>query len=305
MELPVTSPGAPAPTAPAAPVATEAPTQVHDTPPGMVEEAPTQPGSDKFAQLAEKERMLYMERKKFNDERKQWEQQYSQWEAAKSDPMKALEAAGHSWDSVVDSLVKEEEHKDSQATPEEIEERVLKRLKEEQAKEEESKKTQEAENTVKTQIKEQIDSSGEFGAIQALGEYDLVYDVILKDFEHKVKTYGEEYAQANTMPVSQAAQKVEEQLVKEVEKVLQSEHIKNLALKLWGISGDQGVGPEVKPELFKQEPNQSRSLVSGQSKLPQTLTNDAFAPGGVPSEPKRRLSTEESLEHASKLIRWT
>lgn len=194
----------------------------------------------------------------------------------KSEPLKVMEEMGLSFQQLADMVLN-----DGKPTPEMImsekEKAIQARIDaleaqlKQKAEMEEQQKLDAAIEGFKSQIKSEIENNPTFELIRTEGAYDIVYDVIAAHHE----------ATGEILETTKAAEAVESHLLEEAKKYLGLNKIK---------------------EMLQPPPQQppAKAEVKPASK---TLTN-ASAAKATPSA-SRKLSQEESMLEAAKLIKWT
>lgn len=148
------------------------------------------------------------------------------------------------YDAIIDKIINGEDEtieakEDQKAlTQEDVDRLVQEKLDAKlQERDREVEETQTIDNFKKT-INESISAkSDEYRHINAMGEMDLVYNVIEQDYTNNVEKYGQEWADKNLMDTDAAAQKVEKHLASEMKRVLSSEHMKPVLQEILGLQG--------------------------------------------------------------------
>lgn len=260
----------------------------------QVQEQPKQPEppkddkfAAKFAALARKEKMLRESERQMQQQAEQIKQMQAEIEKArketqswadrfKKEPLKVMEEAGLSYEELSQIVLNE-----GNPTPE----LMIKRLKEEmessykkeleelkkQLQDKEEREAQDkyaqAENAFKAEIRKTIDTNDKYELTRANGAYDLVFDVIREYYEQNNRVLSHE----------EAADLVESHLEEEAKKVLELKKVKNLL----------GVDKPQPTKATQAAPTLSNTLSAEQ-----------------PVKGSRKLSKEESLQEAAKLIRW-
>lgn len=222
-------------------------------------------------------RQLQMELKRQQEQFGQSNQSLK--EVAKRNPVKALEELGLSYQDVTNYILNGEQQK------EDPNHQVLNEVKEvkswiEQQREREAKQAYEAEiNSFKETIGDYVKTSeNKLGLLAALpNASDLVYDVI----------EGQHQNTGNILSIDEATRYVENSFEEQLSSFLETKKGKELARKLLGVV-DEG-----KP----QEP-----IAKDVKKASVTLTNSATSQG-APGQP-RKMSNEESIAAAAKLLQW-
>jgi hypothetical protein len=259
------------------------------------EQAPVKPQDDKFAAkfaaLARKEKELRDSQGKFLSERQRLEQERAEMEAWKTEqktakdallneikgnPLKWLqENAGYDFEALTQMQLNEQNPTPEmliKRTREELEsgyKRELEELKNAMREKEEQKEKAQFEQTVsgfKEQISSFIDSNADaYELIKMNDAQELVFEVIQEFYESSGKV----------LSIEEAAKHTEEHLESEARKVFEA-------------------------KKFKQT-SQKQSEESPKQTAP-TLSNTLAAE--VPVTGKKKLSREESLAQAAKMIRW-
>lgn len=275
------------------------------TEPVKPEQTETDKFAAKFAALSRKEKQLrqqetYLAQKVADAEKraKEAEEKASKYgtldEEVKGNPLKWLqEKYGISYEQLTEMALNEgnpttemrmkrmQEELDGKYSKQ-IEE--MKKMLQEKEQAELEKKAQAAKNGFLNEAKEFIDTNEEkYELIKLNNAYNLVYDVAEEVFNNNVKAFAEEYGRQPSQEEAfdlipdkaLVADAVEADLEQEASKVLQA---KKLQSKLQGNKAEK---KETAP----------------------TLSNTAASQ--VPKNGERKLSREESLAEAAKLIRWT
>lgn len=283
---------------PTLPVASAAPKE--PTPQGGQPAAPKEePIASKLSVLMERERQaLNRERMAKSQEEKLKERlkKIEEFEAVKTDPKKALEFLGMSYDQLTESILK-----DGQIPPSvEIQnlrgeiEQLRAQLKQEkdQEVEEQKKRVGEAETRAVSDFKSEINeylksNAARYELIEFEEANELVFDVI---DEHYNRTVDPETGVGKVMSIAEASDMVEKHLE---EKYLKAKE-KNKVKAFWGT-----IPKPIQEQLQKQELGTQRF----QSQPPKTLTNNL---GPKVTERPTRLPEDKRIqaivaEHMAKM----
>lgn len=245
----------------------------------------------KFAALTREEKKIRDERAAYMAEKKAWEESRQTQdeelgslknlkERMRTEPLKVMEENGLTFEELTEMMLNE-----GNPTPEmqiqRLKEQVeggykqeIEELKKQIASNEEKRNEEKYNETVenfKYELSEYISQNEEtYELIKAQGAEDLVFDVIDQHYQETQRILTNE----------EAAKAVEAHLEEEARKLFSS--VKKLAPN--PPSGDEGSKP------------------SGEAQPSVTLSNTQAAQ--VPNKGDRRLSNEESLKEAAKLLRW-
>lgn len=247
--------------------------------------------AEQFDALATRERNFYAEKKAFADQKKEFEAHQAKLEEARKDPVKGLEYLGHTEESFNDHLFGKKEAEEKPLTQAEIES-IKSKTKEEIFAEMDDKKKQSelkaAEQKAIADFKEEVKAlctpESEYNLIGALGEHDLVYQVIEQDFQQKSQEYGAEMAAQNLMTKQDAAAKVQKVLATELETMFNNNIVQDMFHKFLLNKGQKP------PVTGDESTHQSFN----------TLTNDVTptGPTGLKSETR-----EQKLARCAGMLR--
>jgi hypothetical protein len=227
-----------------------------------------------FDKVAETERRLFKERKKWQEKNKQMEARIKELEAIKD----AKEKAGKDTDKEEEELSELDKLFDE--TPLTKEEFL-------RMKEEEEKKRQETEDQEMTRLENEyqaekakksasafIEQNAEkFPFLAESKNVDLVLEVIGQQYDKDLEEYGEEYALQKAMNFEQASQITEKYLASQLDSMLNSPKIANYLRQKLGLSSNEE---------------------SSQSEEPRTLTNEIYENSSAHGE----LDEEERMRRA-------
>lgn len=245
----------------------------------QVEQKPTETDDDfahRMALLARKERML-TERQK---EMKEWEEKVKRLERLEKlkdeDPDEYLKESGLTLDKLIQASLK----KNTTETVEEKIARLEKMLTDKEENEKLSKK-QTAEQNLRNQIKQTIESKEDYPLIKSLDEFDLVYDVM--------EEYWNQHNQM--LPIEKAAELVENSFFEKVQSLKSIDKVKKLFAEAHETAQNKLEHSEI-VKTVNPEP------------VTQSLNHKTLTAKSVPStemaQPKRLLSREESLAKIAK-----
>lgn len=217
-------------------------------------------------QALNRERMAKAQEEKLKDQLKR----IQEFESVKTDPKKALDALGLSYDQLTQSILKDGEIPPAveiQRLRDELEQyKSQQKQKEDTQAEEQKKRMQEQEQKAVTDFKSEItqflkDNSARYELIDFEGAHDLVFDVI---DEHYTRTMDPESGIGKVMSIAEASDKVEEHLEKKYLAAKEKNKVKafwaNMPKGLQEHLTESAVGEVRKP--------------SGTSQPPRTLTNN-------------------------------
>jgi hypothetical protein len=227
-----------------------------------------------FDKVAETERRLFKERKKWQEKNKQMEARIKELEAIKD----AKEKAGKDTDKEEEELSELDKLFDE--TPLTKEEFL-------RMKEEEEKKRQETEDQEMTRLENEYQAEKAKKSASAFIEQnaekypflaesknvDLVLEVIGQQYDKDLEEYGEEYALQKAMNFEQASQITEKYLASQLDSMLNSPKIANYLRQKLGLSSNEE---------------------SSQSEEPRTLTNEIYENSSAHGE----LDEEERMRRA-------
>lgn len=228
-----------------------------------------------FDKVAETERRLFKERKKWGDKTKQMEARIKELEAKLNESSKKPESSepGEPEDESDFSrlfeetpLTKEEFARmkaEEEKSRQESEDQEMRRLELEYQQSKVSKRTDEF---IKT-------NSEKFPLVAEKGDSELILEVLGQDYDQKVEEFGEEYAQKNIMSMENACQIAEKYLESQIETMLKSEKISKLVKAKLGLTSQDD---------------------SSQYKEPRTLSNENFESSSSHGE----LSEDERIRRA-------
>jgi hypothetical protein len=233
--------------------------------------------ASRFAILTRKDKALREREMRLKDVEEKVKQVSELEELAKSNPIELLKKYGHDYQTVTDFVLNEQQPTDKMK--ETALETRLRKLEEKEAAERENLAKQKYEETIsgfKADIGDHItEKEGDYPLLKAGEGSDTVYNVI----ENYHATQGE------ILPVDEACKYVENTLEEQFKTFLGTEKGKRIVQEVMG-------GKEEKPE-----PTQDSKVSS------QTLTNKQSANQPTPRE--KKLSDEESIEEAAKLLKYT
>jgi len=251
--------------------------------------------ASKFAALSRKEKMIKerekqamslqqqieQQRQEMEAERKKWQEEISgyksKFEGLKRNPLKSLEEEGITFEKLTEMQLNEQNptiEMQMEKLRNEIDSKYSKELEtlKAQLAEKENKQQEEAVNRAKSAFKEEIKSTLESNPDQyeltlANNAIDLVYDVV------------EEFYAANgkILDAKEAAEMVEKHFEEEAKKILSLKKLQQASKK----------PAEVNKVAGKTTPTLSNAMAAER-----------------PVTGSRKMSAEESLKEAAKLIRW-
>lgn len=260
--------------------------------------ATNQPGeklSSKLDILMRREAQLLARDRAIKEKETEFESKYSskvkrleEFDTVKTDPKKALEYLGLTYDELTQSLLKDGE------VPPSVEIRKLKeeleslkkntkdqfdsehQLREKELKRQQEAKEQEVTTSFKSEIKQYVeDNKTRYELIGFESGQDLVFEVIE---EHYNRTIDPETGSGKVMPIAEAADKVEQYLEEKYYKSRELSKVKTL----WGSLPKATQEKVIKQELAKSQP-------------PKTLTNNLSA---TSTPRKTPLNDEERIQKA-------
>lgn len=193
---------------------------------------------------------------------------------------KALEAMED--DGLTETEAKEEV---KHLTEDEIYEKVMNRIKEDQAKAEEGKQVEGVIGNFKNSIKEfAVKNAERFPLIDGLGGLDGVYSMIEAKWHKDAEEGGDEYATKNMLSIEAASKKINDQLASSVKAALQSNHVRQFIQRL------------LKEEPRREQAEDSQLEDFFQSEEEQsTLTNKTVRKVTDPKD-SRELTEEERFK---------
>lgn len=254
---------------------------------------------DRLDALTREQRKIWQDRNALKAERAKVEQERQELEKLRSNPKELLNMKDpKAVDDIISRLFEEEkedptnDNKSLDQIYEEVEKRVLEKL-EKQQKDKQSTEMVESEyREFVSGIKQHLETSGNYPLALGMGEAGLVAEVIEVQFRKDVETYGEEKAMEMMMSADQAAQRVEKHLAQEIDKVLESDKVRDYVLKKLGVAtrspSDNG--------------NQLNHSQSNQNHL--SLNNDDFRnPSNNVGVSEENLTDEEAFQRAISLIK--
>lgn len=259
--------------------------------------------SHRFAQLAKRDKALREERKKLEAER----QQLARWRDAerlvKDDPLKLLEDLGLSYEQLTEKqferLTAAEAAKDPLRRIEAVEETIK------QAQEQARLRQERAQQAVidaaierfQAQIKERVSQQAErFELIEARAAHEDVFRLIEAHFSETKEI----------LPIDQAAQLVEDQLLEEAQALLKAKKLRQLASPSEQRDSSQASSVESERSKAQERSSEERpeSSTEGSARGASTLTNGVNgASAGIPRGSV--LDLEESKRKAAALLKWT
>lgn len=218
----------------------------------MSEERPEeQPEKADFSKQVEAEREKFLEKQKM----KQMEEKIAELEA------RASEKKGpttEDYDAIIDKIINgedqgaEEKEAAKSLTQEDVDRMVQERLEAKLQERDQAREGEQAISEFKASINNELTKSPEsYRHINAMGEMDLVYNVIEQDYTQNAEKYGPEWAQQNIMTIESAAQKVEKHLASEFKRVLESEYMKPILHEIMGTMGQQS--PQVQSNTLTND----------------------------------------------------
>lgn len=253
--------------------------------------------SSKFAQLTKKEREISQREKEIKAHHEQLEQYKSLKTSAKEKVNEALEHLGLTAEDVINWQIKQLEADDEDHTPEgrykKLEAKLMgfeqaqaekERLEKERLEQAEKERTEQLITNFKSNITSFItDNAEKFELVSNLGATEDVFDVIELNYQKTGKM----------MNIEQAVELVENHYLEE------SKAIINKTNKLKSLLTNN----EAQKGQTKESVSEESFVNRGQERNKPTLTQDYVSSGGA-AEVVRPLSREESLERASKLLKW-
>jgi len=138
-------------------------------------------------------------------------------------------------------------------------------------------------STFQNGIKDYVESNADkYELIKAFGAHDQIFNMIHNHWRQTGGPDGGEY-----LPVQQVAEYLENQMFEEAQKLMTLKKLTPKQEAQVQAALDSKVdAPAVKPQ-------------------PKTLTNNLSSSGAQPATSRGRVSDDESLQEAAKLIRWT
>lgn len=249
----------------------------------------------RFEALAAKEREIW----KKSNEIKLKEDRIKQLEDLQSkidkDPWAYLQEKGTTYETLAEKLINNADGKakpltsaDAEKLREQIKQEVLAEFGQKQSQEKEAQHLESTIKSFKDEIAQKVESTPDYVLVKDLGEQELVWQVIEEDYKRKHQEYGPEYANKNLMQIDEAAKKVNQHLVMNMEKMLQLDSVKNLVLKKLGL--DQNT------------PKQNQGQNQEQITIPKTLTNDGFARSQSSSLGKTVTSESDRMKAMQRVL---
>lgn len=247
--------------------------------PKIVPPKPEDDLSHRFASLTRKERGILDRERKISEREKKIQEIEEREALASKDPLAYLEKRGLTLDEILKKAAGEDDTTESKVAllMKKVEEYEKEKLENEQKAKTSAEQAvqQKAINAFRDEIKLKVSKDPEaFEAIVATDSYELVFDVCTRYFEE----HGE------IPPIEWAATEVEKELTEQARKFAA---LKKLAKATASDAGAQ--------------PNET-DLQSQETPAP-TITAKMSPEPSVPQ--KRRMTDEESLKEAAKLIKWT
>lgn len=254
--------------------------------------------SSKFAQLTKKEREISQREKEIKAHHDQLEQYKSLKTSAKEKVNEALEHLGLTAEDVINWQIKQLESEDEDNTPEgrykKLEAKLMgfeqaqaekERLEKERLEQAEKERTEQLITNFKNNITSFINDNAEkYELVSNLEATGDVFDVIELNYQKTGKM----------MEIEQAVELVENHYLEE------SKAIINKTNKLKSLLTNN----EAQKGQNKESVSEESFVNRGQERNKPTLTQDYVSSGGA-AEVVRPLSREESLERASKLLKWS
>lgn len=248
----------------------------------------------KFNELTASEKRLREKEESFKKERDEIMSLKEEISKLKENPLQALEAAGWSFKDLAEMILNDEKPTTEQRI-ESLEERILSEKKEREEREQaqktaeeekikqfEEQRAKEAIEKAHRDIKELVDGSDEYEMIQAEGAYDLVWEVIEEAYN----------ATEKVLPFAEAAQKVEEYLTQEAEKVFSVGKFKKKYQPIPEPEEKVDIGHNYYYQKMLEE------------KYGRSLTNDMQSDSAAPSHREKPfLSDEESKAVLAKKLK--
>ncbi len=290
--------------------ASDSPTTSHSDNPGQSGLGTTQPEAkespavsddprlaSRFAALARKDKALREERKRIEADRAQLARWRDAERLAKEDPLKLLEDLGLSYSDLTQRQLQrlEQEHlgDDPAVRLKRIEQQIQDY--EEQARQHRERQAQAQVDRQIAQFQRQIEQRIEsdpdrFELVIAQGAQEEVFRLIEAHF---VDT-------REVMPIDEAAQLIEDQLLEEARLLLKAKKLaKRESKDARTRDSEQEVGAADETERSEQDRAYARPQVES-----QTLTNagTSAAASGIP---KAHLDIEDSKRRAAALLKWT
>ena len=253
----------------------------------------------KFNQLTQNEKRFREEQDSFKVERDEAAGVKDRLDNLKADPLKTLEALGISFKDLADMVLNNDEPTTEQKLKT-LEEKILAEKEERDADREreedewnQAEEAEEYEAAVETRseaqesIRELIDGGeGKYDLIKSEGAYELVWDVIQEAFD---QSDGE-----TVLSFEEAADKTEEYMVKEFERMMSHDKFKNKYRAVEEVDEDA-------PESLGHNYYQQKLL---EEKYGRTLSNEMNSEGASPpSGEKPYMSDEESKHHLAKKLK--
>ncbi len=240
--------------------------------PAQQEPTQQEPKPDQWAELTAQQRELYKSKKEVSDLKAEVERLKQENETK----------YGNIENIVNDFMGTSEVDPDNQpGSPnfdpvkyeEELTKKIMEKVQGHTQQTEEQKQMEESVNTFKSEIKSFLDENGQnYPLASSMGHNELVFEIIEQQYQKDAGEYGHEYAAKNMLSNEQAAQMAEKHLASEIEKVLQSTHMRDYLLTQ--INQIRAQDPQRGVENQSSQVNQSNHNQTLTNNMGQTTTQN-------------------------------
>lgn len=244
---------------------------------------------EQYNKIREEQKLAWRQEQKYKKEREALKKERADIDRLRKNPKELFQS--NDINSIIDQIFETErdevknEKKDDGQLYEEIEKRVYEKLKAEQNAEKEKESTERELREFDSSVKDYIGQNPSFQLVNAMGEHQLVREVIEAEFKKNAEAYGPQRAQQMMMNVDQAAERVEKYLEQQIKTVVEYPGMREYLSKFMGTQAGQD-------QVNKTSVN---------SQL--TLNNDMTSPSEAGIVDERNMSEREAFNKALSLLK--
>jgi small-conductance mechanosensitive channel len=243
---------------------------------------------EQYNKIREEQKLAWRQEQKLKKEREALKKERADIDRLRKNPKELFQS--NDINSIIDQIFETEreevknDKKDDSQLYEEIEKRVYEKLKAEQNAEKEKESTERELREFDSSVKDYVSQNPSFQLVNAMGEHQLIREVIEADFKQNSASYGPQRAQQMMMNVDQAAERVEKYLESQIKTVVDYPGMREYLSKLLGAATGQ---------VNSKTPVNNRL----------TLNNDMTSPSEAGIVDERNMSEREAFNKALSMLK--